>query len=104
MHSGGHGGYFCSKMADYLVCMPFSFQMVGLYKDPKGEDIFTSVNSHTHTSTSGTSQSKGGGGDEETLSLLQRRIKELEDEVKEKDVRATSYSSILQLEDPPTRG
>ena len=61
------------------------FQMVGLYNDPKGKDIFTTKN----TSTLATTVLKGGSQDEETVvSQLRKRIKELEDEVKEKDVCA----------------
>ena len=54
--------------------------MVGLYKDPKGEDIFrkSSIPSQTQSVSSENYQSE--------VVVLRRRIKELEDEVKEKKV------------------
>ena len=56
--------------------------MVGLYKDPKGENIFTGS---LAVSTNDTSKIETTVNEGEVLGL-RRRIKELEDEVKEKDV------------------
>lgn len=55
--------------------------MVGLHKDPTGETIFERTNNNFSTSakTSATTLSDTEG--------LRKRIKELEEEVKEKDVR-----------------
>ena len=56
--------------------------MVGLYRDPTGATIFERASTTLHTSvaapTSSIKLSENEG--------LRRRIKELEDEVKEKDV------------------
>ena len=67
----------------HLLLLPCcSLQMVGLYKDPKGENIFK--NTSMDTSTFGTAVSKPGS--DEVMLGMQRRIKELEDEMKKKDV------------------
>lgn len=51
--------------------------MVGLYKDPEGEHIFK----NTSTSVAGTTSNLN-----DTDSGLRRRVRELENEVKKKDV------------------
>ncbi len=55
--------------------------MVGLYKDPKGEKIFRKISAVSNT----LGVSIDSASDE--VRGLRRRIRELEDEVKEKDVR-----------------
>ncbi len=61
----------------------FLFQMVGLYKDPKGEAIFERTS--THSTIPGLSSNELDERDNE-MNTLRRRIKELEDEVKKKEV------------------
>ncbi len=54
--------------------------MVDLYKDPKGETIFTK------TSTQAPTLGVNTDNQDECDNTLKRRIKELEDEVKQKEV------------------
>ncbi len=60
--------------------------MVGLYKDPKGEDIFK----RTTVASNSISVSKVTYSKSEVLGL-RKRIKELEDEVKETQVSKKLY-------------
>ena len=60
-------------------------QMVGLYKDPKGEEIFNKTSTclnHNITMSSGHNKDS----DLTDGSGLRKRVKELEDEVKQKNV------------------
>ena len=66
-----------SLLASYNNILSILVQMVGLYRDPKGENIFSEVNNTTELSTA------VKVADNE----VQRRIKELEDEVNKKNVR-----------------
>ena len=68
-----------------MTIVIFSPQMVGLYKDPQGKKIFREVGTNS-TSTGISKESKSIFSEDEVLGL-RKRIKELEDEVKEKDVR-----------------
>ena len=58
--------------------------MVGLYKDPKGENIFTN-SKNTDTTMAITIKNTKNEDD------LKKKIAELQDEVKEKDVRKRSH-------------
>ena len=69
--------------------------MAGLYKDPKGEHIF--VKTSTKTSTKGMCVSNIPSNDqlnenEQEVTALRQRIKELQDEVKEKEVSVFAIS------------
>ena len=61
--------------------------MVGLYKDPSGEDIFKNT-SITNQSSREMVLSEGD------VPSLRRRIKQLEEDVKKKDVRSVISSSF----------
>ncbi len=65
--------------------------MVGLYKDPKGENIFKK------TSTAITRESESKFTECE-MQGLRKRIKELEDE---KDVSASAFTNTVE---PPNKG
>ena len=60
--------------------------MIGLYKDPKGENIFRKVPGATNTW--GVTKESDVKSNDSEVQGLRRRIKELENEVKEKNVRA----------------
>ncbi len=60
--------------------LTFSKQMVGLYKDPEGEDIFRSTPA---ASTLGTAKAETTFNNNDEVPGLRKRIRELEDEVKE---------------------
>ena len=55
-----------------------SIQMVGFYKNPKGDNIFRRRSNSSHSRENGSSNSSSSS----EVPGLQRRIKELEDEVK----------------------
>ena len=57
--------------------------MVGLYKDPKGEKIFSTTAAHKDNTLAGRSQV---GEDKQVICALEGRIKELETELAEKKV------------------
>ena len=61
----------------------YAMQMIGLYKDPKGDDIFKD-NTITNPNLSLSNELDQRNGDE--VPTLRRRIKEMEDKLKEKDV------------------
>ena len=66
------------------------FQMVGLYKDPKGERIFAKTSTQSPTKGMGISNVRSNynqlNENEQEVTTLRQRIKELEDEVKQKEV------------------
>jgi hypothetical protein len=59
--------------------------MVGVYKDPKGENIFKETSSSFSNKTVSS----------EEVVDLQKKVKELEDEIKKKDVRMFCVRSAL---------
>ena len=66
--------------------------MVGLYRDPTGETIFertSAVNNSVNATTTSIKLSENEG--------LRRRVKELENEVKEKNVCQRPYFQGLKL-------
>ena len=65
--------------------------MVGLYKDPKGEHIFGKTS--TPTPTKGIVASNNQN--EQEVTALRQRIKELEDEVKKKEVSVFALAMLI---------
>lgn len=63
--------------------------MVALYKDPKGEKIFSTTPGHHHD-TLCRSQS-GAGVDKVVISAMEKRIKELEMQLQEQMVSQCFY-------------
>ena len=67
--------------------------MVSLYKDPKGEDIFKLTGTINKSALSmGSGHKKDSNLTDMTLPGLKKRIKDLEDEMKQKDV--CSYDCV----------
>lgn len=73
--------------------------MVGLYKDPKGEDIFTRKSEDISLGTTTIGTTTGGTGTTSTNNeaTLLRKIKELEDQLKEKDVCVCMYNNACYI-------
>ena len=66
--------------------------MVGLYKDPQGDNIFKK-STPIRNSVMGTNGGMSNNGECAEMTALKKRIKDLEDEMKQKEV-----SSVLYLE------
>ena len=81
---GGGGGGGESKLKGVMLILCPPFQMVGLYSDPNGEDIFK--RSTVDSNSAGVSKFTYSESD---MLGLRKRIKELEDEVKETHVSKT---------------
>ena len=64
--------------------------MVGLYKDPQGDDIFKKSN-HISNSIMGTNGGMSKNCECAEMPALKKRIKDLEDEMKQKDVSSVLY-------------
>ena len=64
--------------------------MVGLYKDPQGDDIFKK-STHISNSIMGTNGGTSKNGECAEMPALKKRIKDLEDEMKQKDVSSVLY-------------
>lgn len=87
-----HMGQECNYYTHSIHPFP---KMVGLYKDPKGEDIFNEI--AISNSLSITKDSNGTFNRNE-MEGLRQRIKELETEIKDKDVRIAIDFVPLQLD------
>ncbi len=68
---------FLDNSLKHVMTNEFSLQMVGIYRDPKGEKIFEKTSVTTTTNNSSKMNENEG---------LRKRIKLLEDEVNEKNV------------------
>ena len=70
-----------------ILLFPDFLQMVGLYKDPNGENIFKSSSGAASHPTVNISKDSGlNENDDVTVTGLRRRVRELEVAMKEKDV------------------
>ena len=72
-----------------ITCLPL--QMVDLYKDPKGENIFKKISAVSGISVK-ESDSKNS---EREMQGLQKRIQQLEKEVRERDVCSLATHDLL---------